>query len=218
MTIDNLNDSPAWRDGVAPLTVVGIDPGLTRCGVGVVRGTGAAMVHVAHTTIRTSNRLALPARLDVVFSAVGELLTTHDPDIVAVERVLFSRNVRTAMATGQAAGTALLAAQRHGVEVIEVTPTAVKLAVAGDGAADKQGVARMVALQLGLAALPQPADAADALAVAMAAILHQGPTAGPTSRNTGAGNITGGWQAHLEDRGLNVIGGTSASQSRRAGR
>lgn len=189
--------------------VIGIDPGLTRCGWGVVVGRRARLRHVAHGALRTGTGMSLPARLDALFRGLEDLLATHRPAVVGVERVLFSRNVRTAMATGQAAGIALLAAQRAGIEVVELTPTSVKATVAGHGGADKEAVARMVAVQLGLADVPTPADAADALAVAMAAVLQGGPLAPPRAANTGAGNVAAdGWEAHLARRGLDVVGGT----------
>lgn len=141
-----------------------------------------------------------------------QVLVDHRPTLVGVERVLFSRNVRTAMATGQAAGIALVAAHRGGVEVIELTPTSVKATVAGHGDADKEAVARMVVAQLAMDATPRPADAADALAVAMAVVLQSGPMAPPRAVNTGAGNRAGDdWESHLAARGLQVVGGTMAT-------
>lgn len=204
--------SQADRPGTAAgLRVLGVDPGLTRCGVGVVEGSGARMRHVAHEVVTTPSTMPLPARLAAVFAGVQSAIALHSPAVVAVERVLFSRNVRTAMATAQAAGVALLAAEHAGVAAVEITPTAVKSTVAGDGGADKEAVARMVALQLGLSAPPRPADAADALAVAMTAVLQSGPTAGPVAVNTGAGNVAGtDWEQHLAERGLGVVGGTAA--------
>jgi len=190
--------------------VLGIDPGLTRCGWGVVVGTRARLRHVAHGTLRTSPSDALPARLDAIMCGLEAVLAEHRPVLVGVERVLFSRNVRTAMATGQAAGVALLAGHRAGVDVVELTPTSVKSTVAGHGDADKDAVARMVVAQLGMESTPRPADAADALAVAMAAILQSGPMAAPRPANTGAGNVASGdWESHLASRGLQVVGGTT---------
>lgn len=198
--------------------VVGIDPGLTRCGWGVVHGTRSRLHHVAHGTLRTSTSETLADRLGAIFAGLEQVLAEHDATQVGVERVLFSRNVRTAMATGQAAGVALLAASRAGLPVVEITPTSVKATVAGHGDADKDAVARMVTAQLGLAAPPRPADAADALAVAMAVILQSGPMAAPRPRNSGAGNVDGGgWEAHLASRGLQVVGGTVAPGSAVAG-
>jgi crossover junction endodeoxyribonuclease RuvC len=121
---------------------------------------------VDYGTIRTP-RGAVAGRLAMLYDRLEDLLRTHRPDAVAVERVIFDRNARTAMYVGQAAGVALLAAARGGCEVAEYTPSEVKLSVTGDGAADKRRVQMMVARLLGLAATPKPADAADALGLAL---------------------------------------------------
>lgn len=149
------------------VTVLGVDPGLTRCGVGVVTGVASAPAHVAHECIRTTADTPLELRLLAVFDRLLALIHTHSPDVVAIERVLFQTNVRTAMATGQAAGVAMLAGARAGVPVVAYSPNDVKLSVTGDGAADKDGVARMVVAQLRLAEAPRPVDVTDALAVAI---------------------------------------------------
>lgn len=197
----------AQPPGAPRRVVVGIDPGLTRCGVGVIAGSRGDMRHVDHLTIRTPPGDRLSERLAHLFESLEQVLANHRPDLVAVERVLFSRNVATAMATGQAAGVALLAAARAGVEVVEVTPTRAKSTVAGHGNADKEAVTRMVAVQLGMAELPRPADAADALAVALAAMLDSGPTG---ANGSAAPKVRAGtWEAHLAARGLDVVGGTS---------
>ena len=120
--------------------------------------------------MRTTPDQPLEQRLAHLHDGIVAAIATHRPVLVAVERVLFSKNVRTAMATGHAAGVVMLAAAQAGLPVVQLTPTDVKASVAGDGAADKDGVARMVVAQLGLAAPPRPADAADALAVALAAL------------------------------------------------
>lgn len=198
---------PASEDPTPGPVVVGIDPGLTRCGVGVVAGSRARLHHVAHETIRTPADLPLAQRLALLFDGIEALLAEHAPAVVAVERVLFSRNVNTAMATGQAAGVVLLAAQRANAHVREITPTRIKSVVAGHGDADKDAVARMVTAQLRLDAVPTPADAADALAVAMAAVFDTGPLA---DRTGGASRRAGGWEAHVAARGLDVVGGTAA--------
>ncbi len=195
--------------------VVGIDPGLTRCGVGVVDGPASRPVHRHHTTIRTPSGDDLADRLAAVFAAIEELVATWQPDVVAVERVLFSSNVRTAMATGQAAGIALLAAARADVAVREVTPTRIKATVAGHGGADKDGVARMVTAHLRLDQQPRPADAADALAVALTGLLeHRAATIRGGDVSVGAGarapaGASGSWEDHVAARGLQVVGGTA---------
>lgn len=149
------------------VTVLGVDPGLTRCGIGVVRGPSSGMVMVAHDCVRTSADTPIELRLLALHDRLTALIDEHRPDVLALERVLFQANVRTAMATGQAAGAAMLAGARAGIPVVPYSPNEVKLAVTGDGAADKDGVARMVVAQLRLAAAPRPVDVTDALAVAI---------------------------------------------------
>lgn len=188
--------------------VLGVDPGLTRCGLGVVAGPPAQPVHRHHGCITTAADTPLEQRLAQVHAAVAEAIDRHQPVLVAVERVLFSRNVRTAMATGHTAGVVMLAAAQAGVPVVQLTPTDVKASVAGDGGADKDGVARMVVAQLGLEAPPRPADAADALAVALAALVRLRTTA--AARAVGG---AGSWEATLAERGLRVVGGTATGDA-----
>jgi len=148
--------------------VLGIDPGITRCGYGCVeRAAGSPPRAVAAGVLTTSRQDALPARLATLQADLADLIHELSPDVVVVERVLFSANVRTAMATGQASGLALAEAHRAGCEVVMYSPNEVKLAVAGAGGADKLQVQRMVAMLLRLDAAPEPADAADALALAL---------------------------------------------------
>jgi crossover junction endodeoxyribonuclease RuvC len=150
----------------API-VLGVDPGLTRCGLGIVVGPVARPAVRWQACVRTEPGRPLEQRLLEVHDAVLDAVAEHRPTAVAVERVLFSANARTAMATGQAAGVALLAAARAGVPVTAYSPNEVKQTVAGSGSADKAAVARLVAAQLGLDEPPSPADVADALAVAL---------------------------------------------------
>jgi crossover junction endodeoxyribonuclease RuvC len=198
----------------APAVVLGVDPGLTRCGLGVVSGPPGRPVHVRHDCVTTPSDLPLEQRLVRLHAGVVDAIATHRPVLVAVERVLFSRNVRTAMGTGQAAGVAMLAAAQAGLPVVQLTPTDVKASVAGDGGADKDGVARMVVAQLGLAATPRPADAADALAVALAALVRMRTTAaGRRGPDRAGGRPTapaGSWEQVVAERGLTVAGGTGA--------
>lgn len=147
--------------------VLGIDPGLTRCGIGVVDGPPARPELVAVEVVGSAAGTDIQERLLHLHDRIRSAIDEHRPDAVAVERVLFSRNVRTAMATGQAAGVSLLAAAQAGLPVDSYSPTDVKLAVAGHGGADKDAVGRMVAAQLRLSEVPTPADAADALAIAL---------------------------------------------------
>lgn len=148
--------------------VLGIDPGVTRCGYGLIRRQpGGRATASAAGVLTTSTSDPLPARLASLHADLAALLADLAPDVVVVERVLFSANARTAMATGQASGLALALAHQAGCVVCTYSPNEVKLAVAGHGGADKGQVQRMVATLLGLDAPPQPADAADALALAL---------------------------------------------------
>lgn len=149
------------------MIVLGIDPGTAALGYGIVdAGHGTARA-VDHGCLVTSPDSGLPDRLLAIHRLVSDLIALHGPAIVAVERVFFSRNVQTAMGVGQARGVVLLAAAQHGVPVREATPNEVKSAIAGYGSADKAQVQRMVQIVLGMAALPEPDDAADALAIAV---------------------------------------------------
>jgi crossover junction endodeoxyribonuclease RuvC len=147
--------------------VLGIDPGLTRCGYAVVDGTASGATAVALGVLRTPPEAPLPARLAALLDDIEGLLVEYAPDVVAVEQVFFQVNVRTAMSVGQASGLALATASRRGCEVVQYTPNQVKDAVAGWGAASKEQVAQMVQRRLGLRSVPRPADAADAAALAL---------------------------------------------------
>ena len=150
------------------LRVLGIDPGLTRCGYAVVdgRGPGAAQA-VSLGVIRTPPGDPLPQRLAALRVEIVALLTEFSPHVVAVEQVFFQVNVRTAMSVGQASGLALCEAAAAGCEVVQYTPNQVKDAVAGYGGAGKEQVQKMVQARLKLSQLPRPADAADAAALAL---------------------------------------------------
>lgn len=150
------------------MRVLGVDPGLTRCGLGVVDGGGGRSVRcVAVDVVRTPPEQDLADRLVGVADAVEGWIAAHRPDVVAVERVFSQHNVRTVMATAQAAGVVALVAARAGLQVAFHTPSEVKAAVTGAGRADKRQVTTMVTRLLGLAEGPRPADAADALALAI---------------------------------------------------
>ncbi len=148
------------------MIVLGIDPGTAALGYGIVERTGSRLREVDHGCLVTSPDLSLPERLLAIHSLVDELLSLHQPHLLGIERLFFSRNVQTAFAVGQARGVVLLAAAQHGVPVREATPNEVKSAIAGYGAADKEQVQRMVQLVLGMSERPRPDDAADALAIA----------------------------------------------------
>jgi len=148
--------------------VLGIDPGLTRCGVAVISGAPGRQLEALHIgVITTSPDLALAERLLLVERAIEVLVGEFAPDAVAIERVFSQHNVRSAMGTAQAAAMGLLVAARHGIPVASHTPTEVKAAVTGNGRADKAQVTSMVTRILRLPAPPTPADAADAVAIAV---------------------------------------------------
>ncbi|HXV91987.1 MAG TPA: crossover junction endodeoxyribonuclease RuvC [Pseudonocardia sp.] len=150
------------------MRVLGVDPGLTRCGLGVVDGGGGRAVRaVAVDVVRTAAGTPLEERLLAVGEAVERWIATHRPDVVAVERVFSQHNVRTVMGTAQASGVVALLAARAGLPVAFHTPSEVKAAVTGEGRAGKAQVTAMVTRLLGLGEAPRPADAADALALAI---------------------------------------------------
>lgn len=155
--------------------VFGVDPGLTRCGVGVVDGSlGRPITMVAVGVVRTPADLDHALRLHRLEQALEAQMVRHRPDVVAIERVFSQHNVRTVMGTAQASAVAMLVAARHGIEVQLHTPSEVKAAVTGNGRADKDQVAQMVTRILTLPGVPKPADAADALALAICQVWRGG--------------------------------------------
>jgi crossover junction endodeoxyribonuclease RuvC len=161
--------------------VLGIDPGLSRCGYGVVErversrgaaGAGRSQRAVAAGVLRTDAGLPVPERLAALQADLRRLLADHRPAVVAVERVLFQVNARTAISVAQAAGIAMAEAVNAGCEVVEYSPNEVKQAVAGFGAADKGQVERMVQTLLGIPKPLRPVDAADAVALALCHLAH----------------------------------------------
>jgi len=160
------------------MRVLGIDPGLTRCGLGVVEGVpGRRPQLIAVEVSRTAADLDTALRLVALEAAVEAALDAYAPDLVAVERVFAQHNVQTVMGTAQAAGVAMLVAARRGLPVALHTPSEVKAAITGSGRAGKEQVGAMVARLLGLAAAPRPADAADALALAICQVWRGGAAA-----------------------------------------
>jgi crossover junction endodeoxyribonuclease RuvC len=154
-------------EGVA-VRVLGVDPGLTRCGVGVVDGVpGKPLSLVAVDVIRTSPSADIGARLVELERHIDALLDAQCPDAVAVERIFSQHNVRTVMGTAQAGAVAIVCAARRGLPVALHTPSEAKAAVTGNGRADKAQVTMMVTRLLRLTTPPRPADAADALALAI---------------------------------------------------
>jgi len=155
--------------------VLGVDPGLTRCGLGVVDGAGGRRVRcVAVDVVRTPADAPLPERLLAVGAEVERWIERHRPDVVAVERVFSQHNVRTVMGTAQAAAVAITCAARRAIPVALHTPSEVKAAVTGNGRADKAQVGSMVTRLLQLETTPRPADAADALALAICHVWRGG--------------------------------------------
>ena len=150
---------------------MGVDPGAANLGFGVVRIEGAHMAALDGGVVETEAREPMERRLDRIHKALCELLEWHQPRALAVEEVYFGRNVRSAMAVGQASGVAMLAAAQRGIECFSYTPQAIKMAVCGSGSAGKRQVQRMVGTLLSLPEPPSPDHAADALAVA---ICHAG--------------------------------------------
>ncbi|MEJ6607213.1 MAG: crossover junction endodeoxyribonuclease RuvC [Candidatus Planktophila sp.] len=150
------------------LRVLGVDPGLTRCGVGVISGApGSPLKLISVGVILTPSDTALELRLLQLERELIRWVEENNPDVVAVERVFSQHNVRTVMGTGQAAGIALLVAARAGIPVVMHTPSEVKAAVTGSGRANKAQVAEMVKRLLSLKEIPKPVDSTDALALAI---------------------------------------------------
>jgi crossover junction endodeoxyribonuclease RuvC len=150
------------------MRILGVDPGLTRCGVGVIDlDTKRKPVFVCVEVIKTPTDSDLPTRLGLLSDKLTEMLDEFKPDVVAVERVFSQHNVRSAMDTASAAAVVMLAANQRSLPVGIYTPTEVKAAVSGSGRADKAQVTAMVTRILNLTEVPKPADAADALALAI---------------------------------------------------
>ena len=149
------------------MIVLGIDPGTARLGYGVVDRQGSALTMLDYGCLETVNDRPLEQRLLLIHEGLTDLIETHRPEAMGVERLFFNKNTQTAMAVGQARGVVLLSAAEHGLPVLEYGPHEVKLAVTGYGRAPKDQVQRMVQLVLSMSHMPRPDDAADALAVAV---------------------------------------------------
>jgi crossover junction endodeoxyribonuclease RuvC len=165
---------------VASLRVLGVDPGLTRCGVGVVDvapNRSATLVHVG--VVRSNPGDPIEVRLAAIAAGIRAVIDEHSPSVVAVERVFSQHNRQTVMGTAQASGIALLIAGERGLAAATHTPTEVKAAVTGYGSADKRQVQMMVTRILRLDDVPQPADAADALALALCHAWRGGSVSAP---------------------------------------
>jgi crossover junction endodeoxyribonuclease RuvC len=149
------------------MIILGIDPGTAITGFGVIAHEGNHLRRITYGVVRTEADLALASRLSRIYRQIQAIIQEYRPEVVAVEELFFNKNVRTALAVGQARGVILLAAETAGLETVEYTPLQVKQAVVGYGRAEKQQVQEMVRMLLCLPEIPKPDDAADALAIAI---------------------------------------------------
>ena len=149
------------------MRILGIDPGTMVVGYGIIDSQADKMSLVTYNALTCSKRSPISERLSFLFEGLSGVILEYKPDVVAVEQPFVSKNVRTALAIGKAQAVAMLAAGRQGIPVFEYTPAQVKRVVANYGASSKEQIQEMVKLQLGLDEVPQPDDAADALAVAI---------------------------------------------------
>ncbi|MBI4789834.1 MAG: crossover junction endodeoxyribonuclease RuvC [Chloroflexi bacterium] len=149
------------------MIILGVDPGTAITGYGVIQSDGRDLGLIDYGAITTPADWSLPQRLVRIYRELDALITQHRPTDAVVEKLFFSRNVRTALSVGQARGVALLAAAQHNLAIHEYTPLEVKQAVVGYGRAEKMQIQQMVKMLLQLDAIPQPDDAADALAIAI---------------------------------------------------
>lgn len=168
MFVSGTDSAPPAPRGASPKRVLGIDPGMTRCGYAVLEKLGGNTVApVSLGVLKTKAADSTASRLAQLHVDIEELISEFEPDAVALEQVFFQVNVRTAMSVGQVSGIAMALAVRHGCQVVEYTPNQVKESVTGWGGADKLQVQKMVQARLGLSRPPEPVDAADAAAVAL---------------------------------------------------
>lgn len=184
-----------------PARVLGVDPGLTRCGVGLIEsGSGRQVSLVLVDTFKTAADLALDQRIASIGNAIEKLILEYKPDSIALERVFAQANVRTVMGTAQISGVVLLLAARHNIPIALHTPSEVKAAVTGNGRATKAQVGMMVTKILGLDEIPKPADAADALAIAITHVWRMGVAAGRETGSAATGNTAAQeqWRAAIE--------------------
>jgi len=166
------------------MIILGIDPGTACTGYGVVKGKPGGLIAASRVecgVIRTRPRDALSARLREIFEGVQELIERHRPDALSVEDVFYAKNVRTTVVLGHARGVVLLAGEQAGLTIHEIPPAEIKKAVVGTGAASKEQVQFMVTRLLRLKTAPEPADAADGVAAALACLMEsRAPTSVPT--------------------------------------
>ena len=198
------------------MRVLGVDPGLTRCGLGIVEGSpGKPPALVAVGVIRTPADLDVAKRLVRIEEELDEWIARHQPDAVAVERVFAQHNVRTVMGTAQASGIAMVVAARRGLPVALHTPSEVKAAVTGSGRADKEQVTTMVTRILKLSERPTPADAADALALAICQVWRGGVASKLQEAATSRANLEAAAQAQSRLQVARLRAAVAAQQGKR---
>ncbi|GAA1122271.1 crossover junction endodeoxyribonuclease RuvC [Kribbella jejuensis] len=198
------------------MRVLGVDPGLTRCGLGVVEGTpGKPPALVAVGVIRTPAELDVSRRLVQIEEELDAWIAKYQPDAVAVERVFAQHNVRTVMGTAQASGIAMVVAARRGLPVALHTPSEVKAAVTGSGRADKEQVTTMVTRILRLSERPTPADAADALALAICQVWRGGVASKLQQAATTRTNLEAAAQAQARLQVARLRAAVAAQQGKR---
>lgn len=184
--------------GKAREVILGIDPGTVITGYGVVERLGNALAYVASGAIRPARGDEMPERLAEIYRGIEHLVRTHSPDVLVVEEAFFGDNPNTAIKLGQARGVAMVAGAMAGVKVVEYSPRAIKQAVAGTGSATKEQVGYMVARVLSLSDVPEPEDAADALAGCVCYAV------GPKPLKTGGGGELTKAQQQLRDLGVRL--------------
>jgi len=172
--------------------VFGIDPGSGRTGYGCVDSDGSRHSLVTFGAITAAPGATFPDKLHAIHRTLSHLITTHRPDCVVIENLFHAKNARSALLLGHARGVAMLAAVEAGLPVVEYTPTAVKLAIVGYGRAEKGQMQRRVKLLLGLATIPTPHDAADALAIAICHLNTSTPLTARAERSAGRGAAAAG--------------------------
>jgi crossover junction endodeoxyribonuclease RuvC len=163
------------------IVVMGIDPGVANTGFGVVRFAGGQMTAVDGGVVEVPSDRPLETRLARIHAELEKLIAWHEPAAVALEQLYFGKNVRSAIAVGQARGVAMLAAAQHQIPCFDYTPQAVKMSVCGTGSADKRQVQQMIGALLGLPQPPESDHAANALAVAICHAAHAGPAEASTA-------------------------------------
>lgn len=154
-------------EGNSLTTILGIDPGTAITGFGIIRAEGNRLQPVHYGAILTSPQDSMPRRLQQIYQSISAIIAEYQPQTMAIEQLFFNKNVSTALTVGQARGVAILAAAHGGLEIVEYTPLQVKQTVTGEGRAQKEQVAFMVKLLLGLQQMPRPDDVTDALAIAI---------------------------------------------------